>query len=74
MDEDAIKLLSLEQKSRSTDKRIKLMPDDTLNILSKIDRKDQALMGIPSPQNMIIEVLAVGPPQIRPSVIMPGSG
>ena len=31
-------------------------------------------MGIPNPQNLMIECLAVGPPQIRPSIIMPGMG
>ena len=48
------------------------MAGDALSILGKIPKKDQELMGIPNPKNLIISRLAVGPPQIRPSILMPG--
>jgi len=69
--DDALNILSLNTKS-ATDKKFSLAADDALKILGRISKKDQTLMGIPSPKNLIIQRLAVGPPSIRPSIQMPG--
>ena len=52
----------------SNDCKVKLAPEDCARIFRKTSKTDSLLLGIPNPVHMIIEVLSVGPPQIRPSV------
>lgn len=72
-DEQSMKFLNLANKNNN-DKKGRLLPEEALRILSRISKEDQFLLGIKRPENMIIDVLAVGPPPMRPSVMMPGNG
>ena len=67
LDEDTLQMLNIVTKS-TTDRKFKLTPDDAHKILSRKTAKDQEIMGIPKPCNLIISRLAVGPPAIRPSI------
>jgi DNA-directed RNA polymerase beta' subunit len=44
------------------------MADEAHQILSKISKDDQILLGIEKPENIIIRRLAVAPPPVRPAV------
>ena len=73
-DEDSIRMLNLSSKGVQGESILKLEPEDCLRILRRVSTEDCKVLGVPHPASLIIEVLAVGPPQIRPSIQMVGKG
>lgn len=71
LDDESLKAFNVNPKS-DMDRRIKLYPEKILKTLKNISSADYAVLGVKNPENLIIEALAVGPPQIRPSVRMTG--